>query len=1201
MIFVIYQDQFLQMAMETSPDDADNESFPTTSEKHKPKKHKKHKKSKKSAITLDEFLNMNTDVFGEDLDFQGVEEVPTRMVAKQLKKVKKDNPVNIGSATKISAANLQKLKQQGIIIKTKNSNNFSVVPGMKVNVANNHIIGNPVKIASHVLNTTVNQTKPTLQSQTKSQIPNKLKLMKTSKEIEPEQEKIKILTQNANSELTIKPVQRNKTQIIETPNIDSEEIHHEKDKEKSLKNIECDTEDQQNSIDTNEEINKLKDICTIRSSLQTVENEKSKLTATSMAKLNVPNVAYKKSTVTDNISEKKDVNQQLCSDNAIVNINENQVNETRNIDNKNSNETRFVLLSNSQITVKPINRIIPKSNINMKMNIPFTSDKYNDNSINVDNSSDMEDFDTVEDNNTNQFIQEYVDSSKHKLLSNSELTVKPMSSQLTTSNLNKPVKDNFGPLIERSEGQNKKINTTKLSNVSGVKYKQHTLNSQKKLPNQSEVTIKSNITEQSDYDDDFEYFEPLNKIPIKQNVHNEVDSTDENFPNYYSDESDDADMQNNSSNTKHQVNKIKQESLSSTTDKLLQNAQLSIKSAMLKIKTQVRNLKNDITSSTNEIQTIEDSGEDDLSEDIVSQNTYHSVKASRIQNEKMNLTKKSINALKNIGGITIKSNMLDKFDSEDIINQDMPDDHFDGIDDDSYEDHDGDDDISQFKPTTIKTQIPKNHVDNTLNKFKNKIGAGVTLKSISNTKEEYSDDIEHNLSSFDEDSDSKEDEIVNKLRNSNQGLQIKPIKKDFPEKTKNISKNTQIDNQTRGLKREGNKLVNSKESSITPQKQIKMSQQTSNEKPVQQLKKTNHEIVSKNPNQGSQLNKESLTNEGNTVSQEVTVKTVQTKTVIQEITTTVTKTIRTLNQTTNSEVIASSSNNAKNNAESPLMKVQRTVQGMKLNQQPVRNVNQGMPIRNIAGNKQGIQVQNIRPIVKSCNNPMPQTLPVIRQGPRQPSFASPRPTKGIPVLKKVGTVVQPSTSQTNHALGKVLKVAPNVRNQPTKMMNKEVTKTDSSGPFSCFKKSKESLIPGSEVSNVSTMQMSSEKKLTMASHVSKSNFSNIRTTVKTGSMSSQVKSEFKSSSNTNISQQLTKLGNASGLKIVRTSQAQQEQSLMETSMENKSNNCTLIEKLQKQGLLIKKPRLDLNLDDNSDSDDFNVESENQYLDDEGGG
>ncbi|XP_063364377.1 putative uncharacterized protein DDB_G0282133 isoform X2 [Cydia amplana] len=136
-------ESFLQMAMD---EPKDSNELPERSKRSK--KHKKHKKSKKSAITLDEFLSMNQDVFGEDLDFQGIEEVPTKVITKQLKVKKPQIPKS--GAKHVSSADLQKLQRLGIAVKVPSGNKPSF-PKVKS-------IGQPIKINPQIRNL-VNQPK----------------------------------------------------------------------------------------------------------------------------------------------------------------------------------------------------------------------------------------------------------------------------------------------------------------------------------------------------------------------------------------------------------------------------------------------------------------------------------------------------------------------------------------------------------------------------------------------------------------------------------------------------------------------------------------------------------------------------------------------------------------------------------------------------------------------------------------------------------------------------------------------------------------------------------------------------------------------------------------------------------------------------------------------------------------------------------
>ncbi|XP_047990870.1 protein PFC0760c-like isoform X2 [Leguminivora glycinivorella] len=151
-------ESFLQMAMD---EPKDSNQLPGK----KSKKHKKHKKSKKAAITLDEFLSMNQDVFGEDLDFQGIEEVPTKVITKQLKIKKPQVPKS--AAKHVSSADLQKLQKLGIAVKVPSSNKppFPKVKSMgqaiKINPQVKNLVSQPksnvISASNDVLSKLLNQ------------------------------------------------------------------------------------------------------------------------------------------------------------------------------------------------------------------------------------------------------------------------------------------------------------------------------------------------------------------------------------------------------------------------------------------------------------------------------------------------------------------------------------------------------------------------------------------------------------------------------------------------------------------------------------------------------------------------------------------------------------------------------------------------------------------------------------------------------------------------------------------------------------------------------------------------------------------------------------------------------------------------------------------------------------------------------------
>ncbi|XP_063383826.1 uncharacterized protein LOC134670079 isoform X2 [Cydia fagiglandana] len=162
-------ESFLQMAMD---EPKDSNQLP----EKKSKKHKKHKKSKKSAITLDEFLSMNQDVFGEDLDFQGIEEVPTKVITKQLKVKKPQIPKS--GAKHVSSADLQKLQKLGIAVKVPSGNKpsfpkvKSIGQAIKVNPQVKNLVNQPktnaISASNDVLSKLLNQSSSQLKIVKKS-------------------------------------------------------------------------------------------------------------------------------------------------------------------------------------------------------------------------------------------------------------------------------------------------------------------------------------------------------------------------------------------------------------------------------------------------------------------------------------------------------------------------------------------------------------------------------------------------------------------------------------------------------------------------------------------------------------------------------------------------------------------------------------------------------------------------------------------------------------------------------------------------------------------------------------------------------------------------------------------------------------------------------------------------------------------------
>lgn len=106
------------------PDDEDSDDM---SQENSDEAKSEPPEEQRKAITLDEFFNMNKDVFGEISGFQGVVEVPTQVINSRLnrairkpvpvRKANKPPPKLTQGAKIISFDSFQKLRQQGLVIK----------------------------------------------------------------------------------------------------------------------------------------------------------------------------------------------------------------------------------------------------------------------------------------------------------------------------------------------------------------------------------------------------------------------------------------------------------------------------------------------------------------------------------------------------------------------------------------------------------------------------------------------------------------------------------------------------------------------------------------------------------------------------------------------------------------------------------------------------------------------------------------------------------------------------------------------------------------------------------------------------------------------------------------------------------------------------------------------------------------------------
>lgn len=324
--------------------------------------------------------------------------------------------------------------------------------------------------------------------------------------------------------------------------------------------------------------------------------------------------------------------------------------------------------------------------------------------------------------------------------------------------------------------------------------------------------------------------------------------------------------------------------------------------------------------------------------------------------------------------------------------------------------------------------------------------------------------------------------------------------------------------------------------------------------PKQAIKELPNENISssknfKNNSKAVDHSSNESSNQKVSVNKEVTVKTFQTKTVIEEITTTVTKTIKTVNQTVKQET------RDPNQVNIPVLP--QKVIGMR---------------PSTSKSLQGVVIRHAAPVNVRPSNAGPQIRPssnVVRPSKQIVPMRSPRPnTPRMPITK----VNLPKSSPNKQVIGRPLKFsATALMSAPGKRPNAE----DVTGPFSCFKKPKESLIPVSDVPSFSG------EGVVQVNASSTSNYMTATKTIKGNSVltAMQTKSEVTSM------QQISKY-NTTGIKI-KNAQVKQTQEKSESSA-IKQTTLEAIEKLQKQGLLIKKPRMEENEYSDSEHADDNV-------------
>lgn len=1159
----------------------------------KAKKHKKRKKSKKSAITLDEFLSMNQDVFGEGLDFQGVEEVPTRVVKKQLQNKKKS--VN-SSNTMVTSAELAKLKRAGIVVKKQVSRNpivkgFKVTNSLPVKSSLNKPIYKINKIrgietSSEVLTKLMNQSNNQIKI-VKKVNPNTAKNEQKHKDFpseEPEtapdcgNENSKEPDSNIGSRST--PIPKSNDVMKDSPSPKSEPSHIMAITDNSLSN-ELSKSDINSDVvkDTAKHISNNNDKVQKLSEFSDFDCLPKPVHKTYDEVVNEEDTKHENTEKND--SDEYNSDTQLCrenksdSDNCVIKdkpsdgnkeIGDN--NNQRYIDFHPSASSLSTLKHLSHLTVKPVSqnrnnlsteptsRKINEANSlppqNEKKDISsalLTTDRESLNKPNIENNTAMDALKTLSKNITIKSLatKRNIDESEPN---DDEIDIKEkntsdLKSQDISCNKNISIKK---AKVETSDPiPNYKIanslNNQERKCISGKQI--ITKPPLGKNPNKTTVekadnslpTTNANILRRLTNITTKPIVNKNNCLPptIKQaNTVKKITETEEKKEEIIEifdvDDSEDEEENNKQPQPEPTQNSQSMDALKNL-NKNITIKSLNQQSAQKKIKIEntIKHIKIEREDNNSQNKFKEESNIDAL---INIQNRSDAFK-NVLQGLCKNITIKSRN--------TSPSQCPKSEDSQDSKVEDN-----DASDSDSCPgnvkiteldedmEHDGDNEDASESTETLNTNLnnpivesPKDSCSENedAHDFETSIKASTLQKSIQSTNS--------TINSV----------CLNNLKNINKSITIKSLSKSSIDKDEKTKQTLIHDDQE------------------TPQKK-QLPTKPSNQV-IKQLQNSNN--VDHNSAQ-SWNKKVCAMNQVNTVNKEVTIKTIQTKTMIQEITTTVTKTIKTVNQTMKQEV--------RNSFQTNSSVVPQRIQGIRPSQS--KNL-QGVVIRHaspMSGVRPSNTIAQIRP-ASSIVRPSKQIVPM------RPSLNVARPNNP---RMAVGKKITPSASPNKQVIGKPLKISPTamVATANAKRPNIE----DVSGPFSCFKKPKESLIPVSDIPSFASSGSGGTAQFTSASHTSSSNFSSTTKIVKGNSLvtAKQMKSEVNATS-----QQLNRLSNQCGLKIM-TSQHKQSQAVQEHSESSPMKRTTLeaIQRLQQQGLLVKKPRLEANeASEDSDHDDDN--------------
>ncbi|XP_026327173.1 uncharacterized protein LOC113235617 isoform X2 [Hyposmocoma kahamanoa] len=1212
-------EELLQQAMNESNDNDNSNSEGVLEKKKKRKKHKK-----KKTITLDEFLNMNKDVFGEGLgDVQGIEEVPTQVVAKQLKPRK---PPKIVVGAKLTpTVEIEKLKKQGIVVKKK-LNHPNQFEGIKVMHSKPMSIQNVKAIK---INPTAQKPKQFLSSSNDAlaKLQNsQIKIVKKGVQSCTASETSKTKTLEEADIDSEKPDSQNTSDMEETENATGKEkeqnegyfTHKEKDNKVKMspKNTtESNSESPEQGNSTSPVDHRNQDMEEEAESQVLGNNQNSKkILMVSDSHKGIPKINKPKMNSTETFNALKNLSQhitikpmsspnntfhqQKCltkldddecqSSDADEDHIEDEIETTDNkatesIQNNSDKKPLNALIRLSHLTVKSVNQTKSASSVLIKNNLP---DHCSADKLDIEkyvNNSGIPKPNTIIDTAKESKVDVQQESFK------SLDAMKNISKHVTIKSL-KPSPKSAKVITEKADHESDNDDhvdedpdlETNTENGGCI-----FVNKNLKLPNS--VTMKSlkspvmksqtpsNSPKSTNRFVEYENLKTDKEVPLKIDEATKQTCTNilKQLPNI----------------TAKSLNSIKnvQSQVTVNTPKQAMNMQ--------KCNFVQKSFKTEETDEEIEIFNIDDSDEEEMSYQNRSKNDAQ-IKSitNSLSKAKRNITNQKLDLLRNLNkNITIKStNQFKSANSENCQDDESNKEY--------YSDHENETMQRPVEKTTSLNNTLRNlgkNITVTSSSPKTSVFSANTSPMIKDVVRTSNSDSDQEISKSDENDDDIESQITTSI-----------LPKRFPDANrkpdclsnlKNITikslKDMNFDDEENDDDANIHDSVHEtkpiipkfgKHMSVKPFKQLKSHSEATIDVPIN--KNMKQQIVSRSSNQ-SFNQKVSTSDQVNAINKEVTVQTFQTKTVIEEVTTTVTKTIRTLNQTVKQEI-------RNTNQNTPMIRPQR-IQGIRPNQ----------PINNLQGTQVRTAMPTMRPRIR---NSAPANRPVVGSFVRSPNHAIPvrgsvttsnhlgpfRPPMAtsnqlvpvrpgltvrgnspcMPSIRKPGpSLTTTQTGPQRPVFGKPLKISPTAMTS-----NKRLTSVETAGPFSCFKKPKESPIPSFDDSE-------GQMHFASSSQTSRSNFSSTTKTVKDNSLvtSSQMSSEISASM-----QQISNLS-MSGIKVVKTSKAKQTTQVEEKSDVSSTKRSALeaIERLQKQGLLVKKPRAEEHDSDNeyydsgSDNDD----------------